>query len=495
MKKFSLSFITLLVSSLTLTGCIQDNSSITSSIDNSSSSTGGSEDKNKGFTIFSINDIHGHIDYEDSYYGAVQLLANITHDSDYDENSIIIGSGDMYQGTALSNESKGKTMADVLSYFPIVSSTVGNHEFDWGMDALKEITEYASYPTLGCNVFDKNGNKVDFLDDYTIVENDVAKIGIIGAIGQLENSISQVSLDGTYFDTDISIISNLVDELKVKGCDPIIVSVHNGASNWYTQEIAELPDVDGIFAGHTHSFDNNVIFNTPVVQGGCNSNGYSKITFKYVEGEYNKEATTPWYVDLLNDGIIYSSDINNDLNNYIESIDRSFIDRVIGTTEVYLGRSDYGPSLGLLTLQAMYDTYLELHPEDRDKNIAVIHNTGGIRSSIYEGEITYGDVYQVFPFDNRVVVTEVPVNNALQEVKNSSNFGRYFKNDSSSDSCLVITIDYLTTNPNYPNIYDPINGGQDIKLDGTSYYIRDLMADYITDTLGGRITSESFHLE
>ena len=78
-----------------------------------------------------------------------------------------------------------------MKMLDFTSMTVGNHEFDWGTNAIKTVAENVNFPILGINVIDKiTGQRADYVSPSTVVYRGGAKIGIIGAIGDCYSSIS-----------------------------------------------------------------------------------------------------------------------------------------------------------------------------------------------------------------------------------------------------------------------------------------------------------------
>ena len=119
--------------------------STSEAISNSSvTSNGSSIDKNlpSSITIYSLNDVHGAIEYENgsSKTGMSRMFQAIKKDSDYDEEtSFIISAGDMFQGSALSNLSEGKAMIEIRNEMNFKAMAVGKHEFDCGVEKVSTL--------------------------------------------------------------------------------------------------------------------------------------------------------------------------------------------------------------------------------------------------------------------------------------------------------------------------------------------------------------------
>ena len=449
------------------------------------------------FTVYAVTDVHGKIDFqEDQYTGLAQLDYNIKHDANYSlKNSILISSGDMYQGYGISNYYEGIPMVDVFNMMGMVSNTIGNHEFDWGIDTLTSTAKYSldntGFVTLGSNIYNQKTNaKLDNVYDALIYDMNNFKVGIVGVIGQLENSISTKALGDYKFNTDVSNTTALGTTLKnTYNCDLVVLAAHESIDASFISTISNSTSspFDIIFGGHSHAFNDTSTNKVPYLQAYCDSNGFSVANFTLNYSEYHMSESYNQY--LTNPTQISDSLLDQDILNYIDAIDRSFLNRVLANITFDLKRyprSDEDGNLIQFILKAMYNTYKDLHPEDTN-NIITIHNNGGVRGDIYKGDVTVNDIFTVSPFDNRVVkIVKSGDKVYRQTVNNSSN--SYYTNgvevtNSSSTTWTVITIDYLTTNQSFPDLYDANNGGEDILPNGNSYYIRDLLINYIDNTL------------
>ena len=138
------------------------------------------------FDIYSINDTHGSFVRNDE-----NLEAGISYIADYflerkSGNNLYLSAGDMWQGGIESNSTKGIIMSEAMNIMGIEAMSIGNHEFDWGVEEIENNLKVMEFPLLGCNIFYKNTNTlVDFLEPYTIIDKNNIKIGIIGGVMEL----------------------------------------------------------------------------------------------------------------------------------------------------------------------------------------------------------------------------------------------------------------------------------------------------------------------
>lgn len=360
----------------------------------------------KTITIFTVNDFHGAIKDK------AAKVANYINKSK-DENSVIISAGDMFQGSAISNYSKGRDMINIMNMIGFDSMTVGNHEFDWELDTVLAYFDgdtengEANFPFLGCNVVDKRTNSLPKnMKEYQLVERDDLKIGIIGYIGVgLEDSIATKMVENYEFTYPVDIIANISKKLRTeKGAD-IVIAVGHDASSAVNNDLAQLAGderIDAVVNGHTHvksvgsnkRASDNV--NVPYVQAGSSGEYVGKIelTYSYKEEKVIKGTSAAQTIMSTSKD---DPEVLAYVNNLIEETAPVF-ERVIGTAGKNMSR--------LNGVEWSCNTVLEYCKNNYDKCDVAFINIGGIRETAFpinENEtITINRIYQLMPFDNTV---------------------------------------------------------------------------------------------
>lgn len=453
------------------------------------------------FTLFSVNDIHGTIERDNTSgyeVGMARLKYAIEHDEDYDpDNSMIVCGGDSYQGGYLSFYDKQLT-SDLMNLLGVKAMVVGNHEFDWGIDTLKEMIEGSQdyFPMLGCNVYENSTNKkVDFLTpSVTLTTNSGIKVGLVGAIGPSQTSSIKTSVIQDYFfSSSVNIIYDQMQSLS--DCDFRFLLVHDSVNDSnYIQKVLDslasrnaLPD--GVVGGHTHVFEAETYQGVPFVQGGCNTKGYTKMTFDFL----SKENTYYGYNQMdASDYNVSDSLLDQDMLALInESPYKQDGDLGMGVTFNSSFRRYY--ELNRFIPEAMLYEADKYGYGTNNRPLIAIHNLGGIRANIPAGEITRAELFKVVPFDNKVRVLENVSGSSIQNAigrtdssaSNTTNSYCYAISDDSSLSSSVtydvVTIDYV-----YEGSYFTRNVTSDwdswIKMDQTNnedVNMPDLLRDYI----------------
>ena len=482
-----------------------DQSSLTSEITTSDatsevSTSDDSDDYPDQFAIYSINDTHGAIEEDTSSYSYVPGMANldycIKNDADYDKNySVLLSAGDMSQGTGISNISKGQCMMECMNAMGIDAMTIGNHEFDWGVDTIQAMEETANFPFLGINIVNKDDGKIiSEAQPSAIINKGNLKIGVVGSIYRyITNSISASMISDIKFVDDEPLVSAEVNRLKEEEkCDVVVVLTHQGEDASAVTSYMNNKDISGIFGGHDHryccdpSYDGHSYF----LEAGSSSKAYSKLVLqKNQDGTYSVKMGSTLQIDQWDCQNASSPEIDSIVERY-RALCQDVLDEVIGQRDGPLDRS----RLGTLVTEAMM--YYAEDVCQKDDIAVAVHNRGGIRSTLEGGEtndnglydITYDNIYQVMPFDNEVQYVELSGEKLIEACTSSYDYhsrdfsqdgSNYYLNGTEVDTnktYKVLAIDYIITRDDNP-CYQ--GGEPGTAIDGEIVYTRDLIKDYI----------------
>ena len=345
-----------------------------------------------------LNDNHGILNEEN---GGMDKIATGINSYAALGDVVKIANGDMFQGTYVSSTLRGLPMLDALNALDFDAFVIGNHKFDWGLEEIQKYKDgdpangEAEFPFLGANIYDKRtGEMVDWLEAYTVVEVDEIKIGIIGIIGELESSILASHMENYDFVDPSEIVKELAYELRTdKACDVVLVAAHAGnyTLNTTLAEYTGSYRIDGIFNGHTHYLvddeytkeDGSVVC---ILQNGGYGESFATLTL-----EFDESGKLTGTDGKLNFTYNYTSD--NTLSSVFEKYDEymEIGDTVLITVDQDIDRYDIG-------IEVAHSMFLKYNTD-----FAVI-NSGGVRTSIEAGEVTYAEVFQILPFENEVYI-------------------------------------------------------------------------------------------
>ena len=233
-------------------------------------SVAAADGKSDDIVILYTNDVHTYIDQPLSY----DVLKNIKNNLEEQyEHVLLVDAGDHVQGTAYGSLDKGEHVVQFMNAVGYDAASLGNHEFDYGMEGCKQVIEWAEYPYIDCNFYEeKDGVRGEnVLDSYKIFECGDEKIAIVGVLTpesftkstpayfQDENGNYIYGIaggeDGSALYADVQ---KAVDDAKAAGATKVIGLGHLGidpsSEPWTsTSTIAHVSGLDAFIDGHSHS--------------------------------------------------------------------------------------------------------------------------------------------------------------------------------------------------------------------------------------------------
>ena len=223
--------------------------------------------KEKKLVILHTNDTHSQIEPFPANHpkypnkGGVARRAKLIDDiRANEEHVLLLDSGDIFQGTPYFNLFHGELEMKLMSAMKYDAATMGNHDFDIGLDGFLKAKQFANFPFLCANYdFSKTILK-DQTKPYHIFRKAGLKIGVFGIGIQLKGLVSTDNYGATVYLDPIETANHIAQELHKKGCDFIICLSHLGYSYTETSKpsdvklAAENEHIDLILGGHTHTF-------------------------------------------------------------------------------------------------------------------------------------------------------------------------------------------------------------------------------------------------
>ncbi len=437
--------------------------------------------------LYAMNDFHGGA-YTDitmlSKIGAYLIDKNTSN-----AGTIILASGDMFQGTALSNYYYGLPIVESMNAIGFDAFTLGNHEFDWGIDKIANYKDgdplngEADFSVLAANIVNKATlEPLPWTVPYTIIDVNGIRVGIIGVIGDVINSISASRVEDVEFLDVYTTVSNYASILRTEeDCDIVVVSIHDYDYSVNAQIAALTEDhfVDAVFNGHTHSTLSDYISRSglrmPYAQVSDSSSSlFSKITLVY---DRSLAQVVQNNATIISESQLYftNSDIDMILDVFATDTEYvAFVSEELATSQDDYYRGDLAP-----WGSSVIRNYMGL-------DFGML-NEGGFRTPMYSGTVTMGDLVVIYPFDNYIKTCYLTGSQltAFYEIVDDHNYDVVFDDQVSYASgvlykngiavgpdtlYLVGAVDYVFDKTNYAFL-----DGSDIQT--TTFLIRDLLAE------------------
>jgi 2',3'-cyclic-nucleotide 2'-phosphodiesterase (5'-nucleotidase family) len=376
-------------------------------------------------TILHVNDTHGHIvpyveksiDENTPVSGADYLAVMIERQKAANpEGCLLLSAGDMFQGTPISNIFQGRPVIEIMNHLKYDAMALGNHEFDWGQDVLKNIVTSSNFPVLSANVFQKNGALFPGVKPYAIVKRHNVRIAIIGlTTTETPYTSKPGNLTGLSFVPPAQILPALIKIVHSKGASLIIVLSHLGLEA--DKDLAHrVRGIDIIVGGHSHTVVMNPVneSGTIIVQAGYNGLYLGALDIVYDPAKKKiLDYTAQNELKLVSAGpqAPFDTDVARIIDKYEVQV-RTEFSKVAGTALRDLTRRTDGESgLGDLITDAMR--------EASGARIA-FYNGGGIRADLLKGPVTLENVYTILPFDNQLVTMDLSGSQIRELMENSA---------------------------------------------------------------------------
>ncbi|MDR6123175.1 5'-nucleotidase [Bacillus sp. SLBN-46] len=373
--------------------------------------------------LLGINDLHGQLNVTRKVNGKPAgridyLAAYLKQREAENKNTLLVQDGDMVGASPpVSALLQDEPTIELLNKLGFNIGTVGNHEFDEGLNELLRLINGGSHPKTGnfagstfpwivANVINEKTGKT-ILPPYHVIKVNGMPIGFIGVVTtETPTVVVPSGVAGLKFTDEVEAINRNVAELKKQGVKSIIVLAHNPGTSGPNGEnptgqlvdIANRVDdeVDIIFGGHNHAYMNATIDNKLLVQSYSYGTAFSDVDFEIDPKTKDIVSKRAEIVTTFQEGIEPDPEIKKMLESYEAKVE-PIVKRIVGSTSDNLtakqnenGESVLGDFIADAQRNAMNTDFAFMNP-------------GGIRADIDPGDITWGEVYTVQPFNNELV--------------------------------------------------------------------------------------------
>ena len=380
--------------------------------------------------ILFTSDVHCGIESNFGYAG-LAMVRDAYKNAGY--HVLLVDNGDSIQGEPVGTMTTGEANVKLMNAVGYDIATMGNHEFDYGMDRFFELSKMANFPYISCN-FNKNG-ELQFAP-YVIKEFDGVKIAFVGITTPktLTSSTPKYFQDENgnfiygFFEDETgeglyNAVQKAVDDARAEGASIVIAMAHLGneaecSPYTYKDVIANTTGINALLDGHSHDTDHVEMRNKAretVLRQGCGTKlegvGYLKIAAK---NGAMKAGVMMWNNDDFNATQLYQldTDVTKAVAEATETLNVKLAE-VVAKTDVELTINDpvavteEGKPVRIIRNAEtnLGDLCADAYRYVSGADIAFV-NGGGIRVSIKEGDITLNDILKVHPFGNALCVCE-----------------------------------------------------------------------------------------
>ena len=367
---------------------------------------------------------------------------------------LLVDNGDSIQGEPVGTMTSGEANIKLMNAVGYDIATMGNHEFDYGMDRFFELTKMADFPYISCN-FNKDG-ELQFAP-YVIKEFDGVKIAFVGISTPktLTSSTPKYFQDENgnfiygFFEDETgeklyAAVQKAVDDARAEGAQFVIAMAHLGNEDeckpyTYADVIANTTGINAMLDGHSHDTNHVEMRNKDgetVLRQGCGTKmqgiGYLKIA---AEDGAMDAGVMLWNCADFNATELYNldTDVTKAVSEATDELNAALAE-VVAKTDVDLtindptaAKDDGSPVRIIRNAETnLGDLCADAYRYVSGADVAFV-NGGGIRVSIKAGDITRNDILKVHPFGNALCVCEATGQQILDalELSVSSMPGEY----------------------------------------------------------------------
>ena len=226
-----------------------------------------SAQKTKQLEILQTSDTHArvepinpHADDPNANMGGVVRRATFVKEARKSNPDLLLfDCGDISQGTPYYNFFKGEIEIKMMNLMGYDAMTIGNHEFDFGLENMARLFRMANFPVV-CANYDVTGTVLEGLvKPYTIIERNGMKIGVFGIAPKMEGLVQADKCEGVIYKDPISTAQEMTDLLrKQEKCDVVIclshLGFHDNANVGDESLIPQTRGIDIVLGGHSHTF-------------------------------------------------------------------------------------------------------------------------------------------------------------------------------------------------------------------------------------------------
>ena len=359
----------------------------------------------KEIAIFHTSDTHG-------FYFPRKIASGKTvggfalirgYIDEYKGPYLLLDSGDYTSGTLEAKNSKGKVSVDLMNNMGYSATVIGNHEGDFGEQAMLDNLKAFNFDVLSANVYDKKtGSYPDGVKPYNIYEVGGKKIAVIGiAKDPLPNSKRIKTSKGR------KELKKALYELKSQPHDMTILLIHNSiADDKHEKDTATgkliegLEGIDLVLGGHAHKILQKQYNGIYFVESGSEAKGLSKIILDFDDKNGKLKDLHAQYIEL--DAALIKPD--EEMQKIAEEKRAPGVDIAIGKAaqdiKIRSAKEDELDS----PLGNLFADIIKAQAPQAD---FALHNTGGVRVDILKGDITKRQITNAFPFPNKVMLVKV----------------------------------------------------------------------------------------
>ena len=356
--------------------------------------------------------------------GSARLVTAVADARARSNNSILVSGGDQFQGTLYYTYYKGKLAAEMMNKLGYDGMTVGNHEFDDGPEVLAGFMEAVNFPVLMSNA-DVSAEPLlaGKLAKSTVIERGGERLGLIGLTPEDTDELASPGKNVTFSDP-VAAVQGEVDRLTAEGVNKIIVLSHSG----YDVDLkvaAGTTGVDVIVGGHSNTLLSNtderakgpyptMVGNTAIVQAYAYGKLLGELNVSFDDAGNLTQAT--------GEPLVMDASVAEDAPTVARLLEmaaplETIRNKVVASSAAVIEGDRSICRVQECTMGNLIADAMLARVKDQGITLS-IQNSGGVRASIDQGDVTMGEVLTVLPFQNTLSTFEVTGQTVIDALEN-----------------------------------------------------------------------------
>ncbi len=381
-------------------------------------------------SILHTTDIHGHIlpvtDYDGTpdVGGFARCVTQIRRWRRKNRNTLLIDVGDVYQGTQLGLQSKGQVMIDLFNHLRYDAWVVGNHDFDWGIDAFRAALQTSKMPVLAANT-SIEGRPVGPMQDprdafgklrsYVIKEIEGIRVAVVGITTPgMPYWYRPEYLGGLEFAHPVESVRQAIRAARADGANAVVLAGHMGLklkaggddfANCVMSVTSEFPDLAVFLAGHTHQNIPSRLTNGVLVTQANHYGIHAGRVDLVFDRESKRLLERHARCELMDSRIHFDHIVMSRTKDQLAQADQvlrtpvgELADRLSISTKSEQP-SDVECLIGASIIEALTETGTQVD--------AAFHGLFDETNDVPAGPKTIGDIWNIIPYENYLVTAEL----------------------------------------------------------------------------------------
>jgi 5'-nucleotidase len=377
-------------------------------------------------TLLHVNDVYQISPVDKGANGGLARVATLANAirKEVPRTLVTLG-GDTLSPSVASNTFRGAQMVAVWNALKLDVAVLGNHEFDFGPEVLRERIGESRFPWLGANVSVAGGKRFDGVKSSVLRDLQGIKIGIVGVI-TADTATSSRPGAGVRFADPIIAARREAARLRAQGAQAVVALTHVDLAT--DQRLAATGAADVILGGHEHALLQSLAGRTPVFKVGSDARLVGRIDLVF-DARTKRLKHIDWAMLPVTSAVADDSAVAEVVAGYERKL-AALLDEPVGETTVALdARQETNRSRETNLGSWIADVY-----RARTGAEAAIVNGGSIRSNTTygPGKLSKRDILSILPFENPIVKLEVPgrvvrqaIEHGLSEVHVSNESGKF----------------------------------------------------------------------